>query len=170
MLNLRTKKIAFFASCALFSLLLLILSGCDATSDPRVTYQTTGSWEGTIDGKSVRGIVAPDGHYHLAVVDAVTGDFIPGAGEYVGTVSMVDKENNIGRMTVTFLRPPAVGEPPVSAVILTPVSFILTGSSLSSADAPYNLSRTSEANGPGAQADIAGRWSLSVNEPDPDIT
>ena len=169
MLKLKTKKYAFFASCALLSLLLLILSGCDASSDPKVYYQATGSWEGTIDGKSVRGIIAPDGRYHLAVVDA-NGDFIPGAGEYVGTVSMVDKENNIGRMTLAFLRPPAAGEPPVSAVILTPVSFILTGSSLSSADAPYNLSRTPNADGPGTQSDVAGRWSLSVNETTPDIT
>ncbi|MBE0503568.1 MAG: hypothetical protein IBX46_05495, partial [Desulfuromonadales bacterium] len=134
-----------------------------ASSDPRVYYQATGSWEGTLGADRVRGIIAPDGSYHLAVVD-VNGDFIEGAGEYVGSVTIVDKENNIGRMTVTFLRPPD------SAEILPTISLKLTGTSLFSLDAPYNLNRTNDADGPGAQADVAGRWSLSVNEPEPDIT
>lgn len=163
MLKIKRTKYAFFAGCALLSLLLLILSGCDATSDPKVYYQATGSWEGTIGADRVRGIIAPNGSYHLAVVDA-NGDIIEGAGEYVGSVSIVDKENNLGRMTVTLLRPPA------SAEILPTISLKLTGTSLFSLDAPYNLNRTQDANGPGAQADVAGRWSLSVNETTPDIT
>ena len=157
MLKFITKKYAFFASCALLSLLLLILSGCDASSDPKVYYQATGSWEGTIDGKSVRGIIAPDGRYHLAVVDA-NGDFIPGAGEYVGTVSMVDKENNIGRISLIFLHPPD------NASAEEIRSFKLESSRLFSDDvtkASIDLDRNSEADGPAALTDVAGRWSFS---------
>jgi hypothetical protein len=170
MLKCKTKKYASVGlSCMLLAFLLLTLAGCDATSDPKVSYQATGSWSGTLGADRVRGIIAPDGSYQLAVVD-VNGDFIPGAGEYVGAVTIVDGENNIGRMTVAYLRPPASGEPPVSAVILPTVTFKLSGTTLYSEDAPYNLSRTSDANGPAAQVDVAGRWSLSVNETTPDIT
>ena len=48
--------------CTLFSLLLLTLSGCDATSDPRPSFQPTGSWQGTIGTDQVRGsslLIAP---------------------------------------------------------------------------------------------------------------
>lgn len=164
MLKSKAKKHAFVVSCAMLSLLLLILSGCDATSDPKVTYQATGSWEGRIDGKSVRGIIAPDGSYQLAVVDA-NGDFIPGAGEYVGAVSFVDRENNIGKISMTFLHPPD------SAEIKSALTFILSGNRLTNENPLLlDLNRTSDANGPAAQADVAGRWSLSVNETTPDIT
>lgn len=161
MLIFKAKKYAFAGlCCAFFSLLLMALSGCNPTSDPREFYEPTGSWEGTIGADRVRGIVAPDGSFHLAVVDAA-GALIPDAGEYVGTVSLTDRENNLGKLSVVFLRPPASAE-----ILHTGLSFALSRTTLYSKDAPFLLNRTSDANGPAAQADVAGRWSLSVTDND----
>ena len=149
MLKFTTKKYAFFASCALLSLLLLILSGCDATSDPRVYYQATGSWEGTIGADSVKGIVAPDGSYHLAIV--AEGNSV---GEYVGKIGSINPDN-IGSMSLTRL------QSGVSSGPLPTVTFILSANQLRS-DQDIVLTRTLEANGPALQEDIAGHWSLSA--------
>ena len=158
MLKFKTKKYAILVSCALLSLLLLILSGCDATSDPRVYYQATGSWEGTIDGKSVRGIIAPDGSYQLAVVDE-KGDFT--GAEYVGTVRIVDKDNNIGTMERVFLDP--LGDQ-AGADVFNPATFKLTGTRLFTEDkgVQIGLIRTGDAvPGNYALAAVEGRWSFS---------
>lgn len=169
MLISKTKKYAFAGlCCALFSLLIMALSGCNPTSDPRIYYQATGSWEGTIGTDRVRGIISPDGSYHLVIVDAA-GNFITNnekqdsGSEYIGKVTIVDPENNIGRMTVMLLHPPD------NAGEKKEVTFKLGGTSLYSADAPYyiNLTRTSDA-APGfySQSAVEGRWSLSLSETD----
>lgn len=153
MLKIKTKKYAFVACCAMLSLLLLILSGCDATSDPKVYYQATGSWEGTIGADRVKGIVAQDGSYHLALVDA-TGAFHSEGGEYVGKISSINPDN-IGSMSITRL------QSGVSSGPLPTVTFILSANQLRS-DQGIVLTRTLEANGPALQEDVAGHWSLSV--------
>lgn len=150
-------------SFVLLSLLLLSLSGCDATSDPRQYFQLTGSWQGTIGTDRVRGIIAPDGSYQLAIVDA-NGDFIPenesGAGEYTGKATIVDKENNIGSLTVAILRPGSIG-----VEVGGNVTFKLGSSTLFSEDGryPVNLSRTGDVV-PGSYdlSAVTGRWSLAA--------
>lgn len=167
MLISRAKKNALTGlGLTLLSSLLLTLAGCNPTSDPKVSYQATGSWQGTIGAKRVRGVIAPNGRYQLAVVDAA-GAFLPGAGEYVGEVVIVDRENNIGRMSIGFLHPPD------NAEVLPGVAFKVGETRLFSNESPYiELSRTSEASSPAAQLDVAGRWSLSVDDSDalPDLT
>lgn len=150
MLKFITKKYPYFASWALLSLLLLILSGCDATSDPKVYYQATGSWEGTIGADRVKGIIAPDGSYHLAIVDEAGNS----VGEYLGNIGSINPDN-IGSMSLTRL------QSGVSSGPLPPVTFILSANQLRS-DQGILLARTLEANGPALQEDVAGHWSLSV--------
>ena len=152
---LKIKKDALTGvGLALLFLLLFNLCGCNSNSDPTEYYQTIGSWEGTIGDKRVKGIIAADGSYHLAVVDT-SGTFLPNAGVYTGAVSISDAENNIGSMSLKFLQPSA------NAVVLSTVSFKLTATTLYSEDAPIiNLIRTGDANGPASQDDVAGYWSV----------
>lgn len=151
MFLLKTKKIALTTlGLVLLTFLLLALAGCDATSDPRQSYQATGSWQGTINNEPVRGLIAPDGSYHLAIVDA-QGIFI---GEYVGKIGFIDPEN-IGSMTLQRLH---VTE---SAGAPQGVTFKLSADRLYSVQG-IELSPTPEANGPATLGDVVGRWSLSA--------
>jgi hypothetical protein len=153
MFTVKTKKYVFAGpGLMLLSFLLLVLAGCDATSDPRQYYQPTGSWQGTINDDQVRGIIAPDGSYHLAIVDT-QGNSV---GEYVGRIGFVDPEN-VGSMTLQRLQPPENAGTPQG------VTFKLDADRLYSLQG-IELSRTPDAAGPAAQIDVAGRWSLSSGD------
>lgn len=136
--------------CTLFFLLLLILSGCDATSDPRPVYQPTGSWQGTIGTDQVRGIIAPDRTYHLAIVDA-EGNSV---GEYIGVIGSLDAEN-IGVMTIMRLHTAE------SVGAQQQFTFKLSADRLFSLQG-IELARTAEANGPAVPSAVAGHWSLAA--------
>lgn len=149
----KTKKYVFAGLClTLLSFLLLTLSGCDATSDPRPSYQATGSWQGTIGADRVWGIIAPDRTYHLAIVDA-GGNFV---GEYVGTIHSIGTEN-IGSMTMTRLHATE------AAGATQSITFKLSADRLYSLQG-IELSRTVEANGPAVQSAVAGHWSLDATD------
>lgn len=153
MLKAKTKKYVFVASCAMLSLLLLILSGCDATSDPKIYYQATGSWEGTIGADRVRGIIAPDGSYQLAIVDD-TGAFHAAGGEYVGQIGSVNPDN-IGSMSLQRLQANESSGNPQS------ITFKLSADRFFSLQG-IELTRTVDANGPAVLNDVVGHWSLSA--------
>ena len=155
---IKAKKYSYTAlGLALFSFLLLTLSGCDTTSDPKVSYQATGSWQGTIGADQVRGIIAPDGSYHLAIVDAA-GDSV---GEYVGAIDTINPDN-IGSMSRTRL------QAGVSSGPLSQATFILSADQLKS-DQGIVLTRTVEANGPALQEDVAGYWSVFLTDTIADV-
>lgn len=137
----------------LLAFLLLTLFGCNATSDPKVSYQATGSWEGAIGADKVRGIIAPDGRYHLAIVDA-QGVFHPAGGEYVGTIGSIDAEN-IGSMTLQRLQGNESSGAP------QPVTFKLSADRLYSLQG-IELRRTADANGLAVPGAVAGHWSLAA--------
>ena len=149
-----SKKYAFVSlSLTLLTFLLLSLAGCDSSSDPKVYYQATGSWSGTIGADQVRGIIAPDGSAQLAIVD-VNGEFIADAGEYVGRIGSVNPDN-IGSMSLTRLQ--------AGVSSGQNVTFKLTADRLYS-EQGIELTRTSEANtavdNPAEQGDVAGHWSF----------
>lgn len=151
----KTKKYAFTGlGLTLLAFLLLVLAGCNATSDPKVSYQATGSWQGTIKNPiagtldQVRGLISPDGSYHLAIV--AEGNSV---GEYVGRISFIDTEN-IGNMTLQRLQGNESSGNSLS------ITFKLSADRLYSLQG-IELSRTVEANGPAVQDDVKGHWSLS---------
>ena len=147
----KTTKYAFFGLCCLFSsFLLLTLSGCNATSDPRPVYQTTGSWQGTIGTDQVQGIIAPDRTYHLAIIDAEGNP----VGVYVGEVGSIDAEN-IGSMTLIRLHTTE------NAGAQQQFTFKLSADRLFSFQG-IELARTAEANGPAVPSAVAGHWSLAA--------
>jgi hypothetical protein len=147
----KTKKYVFFGRCCtLLSLLLLTLSGCNATSELRPTFEATGSWQGTIGADQVRGIISPDHTYHLTIVNAA-GEF---DGEYVGLIGAVNAEN-VGSMTLIRLHAgDAVGLP-------QPANFKLSADRLFSLQG-IELTRTGEADGPAVPSAVAGHWSLAA--------
>lgn len=157
----RTKKYLAVSIClVVFSLLLMALSGCDATSSPpEPLYSPTGSWQGTIGNDKVRGGIDPDGSYHLAIVDD-TGAFIPGAGEYTGQILGVNRDN-IGSMTRTKITSTQTG-------YREKISFKLRADTLESVEGVH-LTRTSEGDGPATLSALRGRWGLSSEEEFQDI-
>lgn len=164
MFGSKRKEFGLSGLCLALLALLLIVSGCDTTSDPIQSFEATGSWQGTIGANRVRGIIAPPDEkglyaYQLAIVDA-NGDFIPGAGEYIGKMILVDRENSIGRMSMTYLHPP-------DNAVLTEATFKVGASLLYSEDAPIALNRTGDA-APGlyTQAAVEGHWSLTLSDTD----
>lgn len=147
----KTKKYRFAGLGLLFlSALLLTLSGCNATSDLRPAYQATGSWQGTIGADQVRGIIAPDRTYHLAIVDAAGNS----VGAYVGTIGSIDAEN-IGSMTLIRLHATE------DAGAQQQFTFKLSADRLFSLQG-IELTRTGEANGPAMSSAVAGHWSLAA--------
>lgn len=155
----KAKKYAFAGLGLTLTFLLLILAGCDATSEPKVHYQATGSWAGTIKitinntlyDDQVRGIIAPDGSYHLTIV--VAGNMV---GEYVGRINSIDPEN-IGSMTLQRLQSSAAAGDPQQ------VSFKLNANRLYSFEG-IELSRTPDANGPAMPSVDEEHWSLSATD------
>ncbi len=152
----KTKKYAFTGlGLTLLAFLLLVLAGCNATSDPKVSYQATGSWQGTIKNPiagtvdQVRGLIAPDGSYHLAIV--AEGNSV---GAYVGRISFIDTEN-VGNMTLQRLQGNESSGNPLS------ITFKLSADRLYSLQG-IELKRTPDANGPAVQSAVAGHWSLSA--------
>lgn len=145
----KTKKYVFAALCCT---LLLTLCGCDATSQPRPVFQSTGSWQGTIGTDQVRGIIAPDRSYHLAIVD----DAGSSVGEYVGAIGPVDAEN-IGSMTLTRLHATE------NAGAQQQFTFKLSGDRLYSLQG-IELTRTEEATGPAVASAVIGHWSLAASD------
>lgn len=151
MFVVKTKKYVFAGlGLLLLSFLLLTLSGCNATSDLRPSYQATGSWAGTIGADQVRGIIAPDRTYHLAIVDAAGNS----VGAYVGVIGSIDAEN-IGSMTLTRLHATE------SAGAQQQITFKLSADRLFSLQG-VELTRTAEANGPAVASAVAGHWSLAA--------
>ena len=147
----KTTKYAFFGLCCLvFSFLLLTLSGCNATSDPRPVYQPAGSWQGTIGTDQVQGIIAPDRTYQLAIIDAEGNP----VGAYVGVVGSIDAEN-IGSMTLIRLHTTE------NAGAQQQFTFKLSADRLFSFQG-IELARTAEANGPAVPSAVAGHWSLAA--------
>lgn len=147
----KTTKYAFFGLyCVFYSFLLLTLSGCNATSDSRPVYQTTGSWQGTIGTDQVQGIIAPDRTYQLAIIDAGGNP----VGAYVGAIGSVDAEN-LGSMTLIRLHTTE------NAGAQQQFTFKLSADRLFSLQG-VELTRTAEANGPAVPSAVAGHWSLAA--------
>lgn len=163
-----TKKISVIGFyLTLFSLLLMTLSGCDATSDPREYYQATGSWEGRVDNNSVRGVIDPDGSYHFTIVDT-NGAILPDAGEYVGGNISIDPFN-IGSMTLMRIQPEDVSAQRHVDFKLSADRFYSTDRLFNSGKPTIDLRRTNAAVGPADQSDIVGRWSFSAEDNFTDI-
>lgn len=151
MLVAKTKKYVFAGlGLLLLSLLLLTLSGCNATSDVRPSFQATGSWQGTIGADRVEGVVAPDRTYHLTIVDAAGNP----VGVYVGVIGSIDSEN-IGSMTLVRLHTTE------ETGIQKQFTFKLSADRLFSLQG-IELTRTGDANGPAVASAVAGHWSLAA--------
>lgn len=136
--------------------LLLQLAGCNSASTELIVYRATGSWEGTVGGEPVRAIVAPDGVFHMAILDAGGN----AAGEYSGQLFV--SQDNVGRGRVTYHRGDVTAGVGELAVLIR--SGQITGSiklDNETTSRPLQLQATADASGPAEQDDAEGRWSVT---------